>query len=315
MLQPVDAGGWGIDGVWADEFHHQARVHTAHDSCTAVAGVPCVVTGPATVDVTVDAGAIALSSVVSVTRESTHPAWSACLDGPFPTGAVIVKADYRRSDFEMTMPAYDTSATTLAQRLTGDMSWAIPDGEADPGPGEIYSLTLPSGAHYRLAALHVMTKELDHWLWITLWWSNTPDADFGSDRPDAIRELGGPWSSYKMCVVTAFDEGDAAPGGGFEGDHPSLAEALAAVHGGVGAPTWCSNPYLEEGHGNAGTNCIGCHQHGGTATTSEQILLFPGQGTSAARNNFPVDYSWAVTDGDRIGDLFAEEELYYLGPP
>ncbi len=31
MLQPVSAGGWGIDGVWADEFHHQVRVHTAHD--------------------------------------------------------------------------------------------------------------------------------------------------------------------------------------------------------------------------------------------------------------------------------------------
>jgi maltooligosyltrehalose trehalohydrolase len=31
MLQPTAAGGWGLDAVWADEFHHQARVHTAHD--------------------------------------------------------------------------------------------------------------------------------------------------------------------------------------------------------------------------------------------------------------------------------------------
>jgi maltooligosyltrehalose trehalohydrolase len=31
LLQPIDAGGFGIDGVWADDFHHQARVHTAHD--------------------------------------------------------------------------------------------------------------------------------------------------------------------------------------------------------------------------------------------------------------------------------------------
>jgi maltooligosyltrehalose trehalohydrolase len=31
MLLPVSAGGFGIDGVWADDFHHQARVHTAHD--------------------------------------------------------------------------------------------------------------------------------------------------------------------------------------------------------------------------------------------------------------------------------------------
>jgi maltooligosyltrehalose trehalohydrolase len=32
MLRPVAAGGWGLDAVWADEFHHQARVHTAHDA-------------------------------------------------------------------------------------------------------------------------------------------------------------------------------------------------------------------------------------------------------------------------------------------
>ena len=31
MLQPVDRGGWGIDAVWADDFHHQMRVHTAGD--------------------------------------------------------------------------------------------------------------------------------------------------------------------------------------------------------------------------------------------------------------------------------------------
>ena len=26
----------------------------------------------------------------------------------------------------------------------------------------------PNGNRYRLAGLHLMTKELDHWLWITL---------------------------------------------------------------------------------------------------------------------------------------------------
>jgi maltooligosyltrehalose trehalohydrolase len=31
MLQPVDRGGWGIDAVWADDFHHQMRVHAAGD--------------------------------------------------------------------------------------------------------------------------------------------------------------------------------------------------------------------------------------------------------------------------------------------
>ena len=31
MLRPEDEGGYGLDAVWADDFHHQARVHTAHD--------------------------------------------------------------------------------------------------------------------------------------------------------------------------------------------------------------------------------------------------------------------------------------------
>jgi len=31
LVSPAEAGGWGLDGVWADDFHHQVRVHVAHD--------------------------------------------------------------------------------------------------------------------------------------------------------------------------------------------------------------------------------------------------------------------------------------------
>jgi maltooligosyltrehalose trehalohydrolase len=31
MLLPPARGGWGLDGVWADDFHHQVRVHVAGD--------------------------------------------------------------------------------------------------------------------------------------------------------------------------------------------------------------------------------------------------------------------------------------------
>jgi maltooligosyltrehalose trehalohydrolase len=31
MLQPETAGGWGLDGVWADDFHHQVRRRLAGD--------------------------------------------------------------------------------------------------------------------------------------------------------------------------------------------------------------------------------------------------------------------------------------------
>jgi maltooligosyltrehalose trehalohydrolase len=31
LLRPPSAGGYGLDAVWADDFHHEARVHTAGD--------------------------------------------------------------------------------------------------------------------------------------------------------------------------------------------------------------------------------------------------------------------------------------------
>jgi hypothetical protein len=169
-------------------------------------------------------------------------------------------------------------------------------------------VTLSGGETYRMPALHIMTKELEHWVWITLWWSSTPDEDFGADRPAAIAALGGPWSHYKMCVVTAFDERDPDPRGGQPG---SLGDSLAAVHGGVGSASWCSNPYLEEGPGNAQTNCVGCHQHAGTRLRSEDILgdelLFPERGRVQVRDNFPTDYLWSAVTGDDLVTMIRAE--------
>jgi hypothetical protein len=236
----------------------------------------------------------------------------ACTDGALPADAVLIKAEWRRAQFGATLPTYDTSGPRMAVRLRADgaAEWGPGDGQADPGPGDIYTVTTPNGATYRLAALHVMTRELDHWMWVTLWWSPEPDTDFGADRPAGLAARG-PWSNYKMCAVSGYTEGDADPRGGQSG---SLGDALAAVHRGTGAPTWCSNPYLEAGAGNAATNCIGCHQHGGTDLVPEAILAdparFPHHGTTRVRNNFATDYLWALTGG-RGDDLaaFIEAEV------
>lgn len=284
-------------------------------SCLARPGAPCELPGPVDVAMVARAGELGGRARVVASVVRAHPEWAACLDGPFTTDAAVVKADWRRVGLGFTLPRYDTSAEALAARQSGDVSWDVPDGEADPGPDSIYTLTRGDGASYRLAALHLMTKELDHWLWITLWWSDSPNSDFGADRPASLGA--GPFSHYKMCVVTAFDERDPDPQGGFGGDMPSLGAALAAVHTGEGGPSWCSNPYLEEGHGNAGTNCIGCHQHAGTPLTSEDILAADPtfSGRRAARNNFPTDYSFAVDQGDDLSQLFADRELYYRDVP
>ncbi|MGH9347304.1 MAG: malto-oligosyltrehalose trehalohydrolase [Vicinamibacterales bacterium] len=31
LALPARDGGWGLDGIWADDFHHQVRVHVTHD--------------------------------------------------------------------------------------------------------------------------------------------------------------------------------------------------------------------------------------------------------------------------------------------
>ena len=238
-----------------------------------------------------------------------------CFDGAMPRDAVIVKADWRRQLGGDPLPVFDTSGARMVTRLAGDAAWN-PDGAADPGPSQIYTATLSTGQKFRLVGLHMMSKELDHWLWITLWWSPDPDTDFGADRPAAIAALPGPWRNYKMCVSTSYLDGDPDPRGGQPG---SLGDALAAVHGAPETPSWCSNPYLEMGKGNAATNCIGCHQHGGTDLTPEHILSdLPHHGTTRVRNNFFTDYSWAVKGGggeDLSSTIQAEIEYWDANDP
>jgi hypothetical protein len=160
-----------------------------------------------------------------------------------------------------------------------------------------------------------MTKELEHWVWVTLWWSDRPDEDFGADRP---ADFPAAFARYKLCSVVAFEEGDDDPSGGFDGEDESLARALATVHSGVGGPTWCSNPYIERGAGNAATNCVGCHQHAGTPLRSEDILgspeAFPDFSRTEQRPSFPTDYVFSVRLGDDLGAMFLETEEHYAAP-
>jgi mono/diheme cytochrome c family protein len=172
--------------------------------------------------------------------------------------------------------------------------------------------------------MHIMTKELRHWQWITMWWSDKPDIDFGEDRPSTFDALPGVWGNYKMCVVADYTEQDGEMSGRFS-DMPTLQAALEATNSGVGGPTWCSNPYIEHGAGNARTNCIGCHQHAGTRFVEDggkfdldKIIgdaglevtdtnLFPANGRIQRRNKFASDYSWAFSRLDDLTTLIRKE--------
>jgi hypothetical protein len=213
-----------------------------------------------------------------------------CFDEELPVGAAVVKAQWKRAEFGATMPTYDTSPAALAARFADGADWVKGDGEDNPGADRIHTVRLSNGNVYRLVALHIITKELRKWLWTTIWWAPDGDGDFGAGRPAEL--AGDPiWRHYKMCVVSSHEEHDPAEPAG---------------------PTWCSNPYLERGAGNARTNCIGCHQHAGTSLLPETILKdFPEGGRTEVRRNFPADYLFAVGREDSLARLIADEVAYY----
>ena len=242
-----------------------------------------------------------------------------CFGEEFPVDAALVKMSWYRANFgseHLPLPTYDTGAKTLAAKMAGsvdDAAWGQGVGTADPDEKAIYTVNMSDGTRFRMPAMHLVTKELREWLWITIWWSDKPNEDFGADRPTEITNLDGPWKNYKMNVTVSYEENDPDPRGGFDG---SLGDALSAVYTGVGKPSWSSNPYLEKGSPNAQSNCIGCHQHAGTQETSESILAAPDKFPQAARTrvrkNFPTDYLWAVTSApENLAGVIDDQVKHY----
>lgn len=295
-------------GSMATASEHDCK--SAGDSSTET----CTVAGDGPVYVAVFAAEDS-DATIDVSYTSADVRFPTCLDGEMPRDAVLVKADWRRQLGSETIPIFDTSANRMTSRFSSTSEW-VSDGVAGPPADQIYTALIQStGAKFRLPALHIMSKELDHWMWITLWWSPSPNSDFGADRPSSLSAMPGPWKNYKMCVATDYLEGDPDPRGGQAG---TLGDSLAAVNRGPGTPTWCSNPYLELGPGNAQTNCIGCHQHGGTDISPETILTLPHHGSTRVRNNFFTDYLWAVRGGggeDLSATVQAEVDFWDASDP
>ena len=181
------------------------------------------------------------------------------------------------------------------------------------GPDDIYTLRVPGGGTFVLAGLHIRTREVDQWMNITLWWTPTPERDFGADRSASVRALGGPWANYAMCVSIDDVEGDPDPTGGVT--DASLGAALAAVHEGAGGPTWCSNPYIDGAPGLVRSNCVGCHQHGFTGVRPGETVMdearFPLHGRLFVRNNMPGDQFWGLDGGDDLAVMIQETVDYW----
>jgi hypothetical protein len=288
--------------------------------CTAAATVGCSVTGPGTFTVRVSTRGTPATGTFDARYTPPQADLATCLHGVFPPQAATVAMEWRRAGIGIPFPVYDTSAAAVARRLApgADATWGEGDGAAEPGEDSVYTMRLASGSTFRLAGMHIRTREVDRWMNITLWWSPNPDVDFGADRPAEVRALGAPWSSYKMCVATEFGELDPDPSGGFAQDAPTLAAALRAAREG-GGPSWCSNPYIDGAPGLVRSNCLGCHQHALSgvrpAEVQNDITRYPANGRRQVRNNFPGDGFWGIDGGDRLGSVLVETVDYFRTAP
>ncbi len=283
--------------------------------------------------------------------------FGACFGQPLPRGAVAVKLTWSRvggpaSVAKVTSLAnFDTTETGVAAMKGKSGTWRIADQENSqrprtvsvPDANRIYRVRTDNGHEWALTGIHVTTRETREWVWITLWWGgDQPDGDFGGDRPDLCEagasgdcaDLGdyfASWNSYKMCVVSAWREGDplmnsatAAQferGVGFGGARWSdgLIAAARSTRAAYTAErraadgrffTWCSNPYIEFEAGMGDSNCIGCHQFASPGSTFDQA---EHNRLDKIVKDFPADFLWSFDSGsnhtaDRIlGEVRTEE--------
>jgi hypothetical protein len=253
-----------------------------------------------------------LTTVGQVTIEQQPQSemnFTLCFESEFPKDAVAIKTNWERMGFGFQVSAFDSDANQLAASFrTGE--WGQSLRKSDPDAESIIEMETGDGSKFRLSALHVMTKESRDWHWISLWWSDRPNEDFGADRPKLVEQ----WNNYKMCNTLTFD----ATHQQFEDlqQFQSLKAAFEVIAENLPGKSWCSNPFLEQGHDNFKTNCIGCHQHGGSLLSNEDILArgaVDGQfALTKVRRNFPADYAWSWNRNPENISQFVIQQISYF---
>ncbi len=157
--------------------------------------------------------------------------WAMCMMHEFPKDGIMIKT--RWGKVSSGVKAYGTSATDLATMWAASSAGTFKASETTtPDASTMYTLTDETGVVWGLEGMHISTKDIQLWTWISVWWSKPSVKD--SD----------PASHYRSSDKTK-----------------SLGDAFDKLKGLSGGAQWCANPYLETSF--AKTNCIGCHQGAG----------------------------------------------------
>ncbi len=190
--------------------------------------------------------------------------YAMCFDSEFPADAVMIKAVWS--------PAYRDFRKFHTDAEGLKVFWAddVGNGRFHRTTESLVKFDAEKGLHLHndgtdwvLSGLHISTKEVPEWMWVSLWWAPDADEDFGADRPDSLVKQNPYLAHYKMCVASTFRERDPDPGAHFRGNEKtaSLAAALDVNAKNLDGYQWCANPFLENGF--AKSNCVGCHMAAG----------------------------------------------------
>ena len=255
----------------------------------------------------------------------------ACEPLTVPPDVAFLKTAWRRGQTDFLVPYYQTD--DLFSQLAAD-EWQVKKREI-PEDGTTYRIDTPSGQVFHLTAVHLTLKLTKSWFWTSIWLDEKKNGEgavrldrfhppVASQSATAAVALSSPWTSaaapgalapiwqnYRLCAVNGFD-GLAKTDSSVE-----FERTVAGAEANVGA-SWCSNPYLEGGAQNHKTNCIGCHQHAGSAWSQDEFnehLL--NDLASVTQKAVPdtvssSDFIWSLYNGPEPFASFISQEIDYF---
>jgi hypothetical protein len=242
---------------------------------------------------------------------------------PFPNGATVVKATWRRigpdsgslTEIRVWPPRGDSS------KGTEDKVWVkfaprercnLPvSGDTPVFSSCFYSVPDPDpsaqGSWVILVGLHVMMKETQDWVWMTFWWHPLPDSGvYGADKPGET-VLRAPWRNY-LANVTLSQETPWELPPPIAGKPPKVKDACGQDVTVPSRAKICFNPFLELGLPNGElSNCMNCHKQAAYPLIHPDPRLWPqrgalssdaacfdqdGNGTRVKR--IQLDYMWGL---------------------
>lgn len=126
-----------------------------------------------------------------------------------------------------------------------------------------------------LVGLHVITKELPDWVWMTIWWHDVPEeGTFAAQRPIHMRS---PWRNYLMDITVSAETPRADDGG----------------------PKIIFNPWLEAPFARGlESNCMACHQKAVVLSTDKDAQVVDRGERPHSDTCFDdktrLDYLWSI---------------------